>query len=288
MDADCRWHGERRASSRIRRAGNARVVARSPRTARAVSCRRRPARLHPRRARPHSGRSASDATAAGSPRGLPRRIREPLRRPGRRARVACGCVGRERRPVLERRSARTESRSAHGCWRRGGGSIRRSRTAQQPREYVGRPHPNRRRMIRPVTLFTGQWADMPLATLAAKAREWGYDGLELACWGDHFDVRRALAEADYCDRVRALLAENGLRVFAISNHLVGQCVCDPIDRRHAAIAPPHVWGDGHPEGVRRRAAEEMIATAHAAAKLGVRTVNGFTGSPIWHLLYSFP
>ena len=143
-------------------------------------------------------------------------------------------------------------------------------------------------MIRPVTLFTGQWADMPLATLAAKAREWGYDGLELACWGDHFDVRRALAEADYCDRVRALLAENGLRVFAISNHLVGQCVCDPIDRRHAAIAPPHVWGDGDPEGVRRRAAEEMIATAQAAAKLGVRTVNGFTGSPIWHLLYSFP
>lgn len=143
-------------------------------------------------------------------------------------------------------------------------------------------------MIRPVTLFTGQWADMPIATLAAKARDWGYDGLELACWGDHFDVRRALEEDDYCDRVHALLAEYGLEVFAISNHLVGQCVCDPIDERHAAIAPPHVWGDGDAEGVRQRAAAEMIATAQAAAKLGVRVVNGFTGSPIWHLLYSFP
>ena len=29
-------------------------------------------------------------------------------------------------------------------------------------------------------------------------------------------------------------------------------------------------------------------TARAAAKLGVKVVNGFTGSSIWHLLYSFP
>ncbi len=143
-------------------------------------------------------------------------------------------------------------------------------------------------MIRPVTLFTGQWADMPLAELAAKARSWGYDGLELACWGDHFDVRRALDDDDYCAERRALLGDHGLDVWAISNHLVGQAVCDPIDERHRAILPAHVWGDGDPDGVRARAADEMIATARAAARLGVRIVNGFTGSPIWHLLYSFP
>ena len=34
-------------------------------------------------------------------------------------------------------------------------------------------------MSRPVTLFTGQWADLPLAVLAEKAAAWGYDGLEL-------------------------------------------------------------------------------------------------------------
>ncbi len=143
-------------------------------------------------------------------------------------------------------------------------------------------------MGRPVTLFTGQWADLPLETLAEKAAAWGYDGLELACWGDHFDVRRALEDDAYCAGRHELLARHGLKVYAISNHLVGQAVCDLIDERHEAILPPHVWGDGNPVGVRRRAAEEMRATARAAARLGVTVVNGFTGSSIWHLLYSFP
>ena len=143
-------------------------------------------------------------------------------------------------------------------------------------------------MTRPVTLFTGQWADLPLEALAAKARAWGYDGLELACWGDHFDVRKALSDPGYCDGRRELLARHGLDVFAISNHLVGQAVCDRIDDRHRSILPPHVWGDGSPAGVRQRAADEMKNTARAAARLGVRVVPGFTGSSIWHLLYSFP
>ena len=143
-------------------------------------------------------------------------------------------------------------------------------------------------MPRPVTLFTGQWADLPLEELAARARHWGYDGLELACWGDHFDVARALAEPDYVEGRRELLARHGLECFAISTHLVGQAVCDPIDERHRRILPDHVWGDGEPEGVRRRAAAEVADAARAAARFGVNQVNGFTGSAIWHLLYSFP
>jgi sugar phosphate isomerase/epimerase len=143
-------------------------------------------------------------------------------------------------------------------------------------------------MGRPVTLFTGQWADLPLAELARMTGRWGYDGLELACWGDHFEVDRALAEDGYVGTLQALLNEQGLRVWALGAHLVGQAVCDPIDGRHKAILPPDVWGDGDPEGVRRRAAERMKDTARAAARIGVQQVNGFTGSSIWHLLYSFP
>lgn len=143
-------------------------------------------------------------------------------------------------------------------------------------------------MPRPVTLFTGQWADLPLETLCAKARSFGYDGLELACWGDHFDVRRAVSEPGYCEGRKEILARHGLRVFAISNHLVGQAVCDRIDERHRSIVPEHVWGDGDPEGVRRRAAEDMMDAARAASRMGVGVVNGFTGSSIWHLLYAFP
>jgi sugar phosphate isomerase/epimerase len=143
-------------------------------------------------------------------------------------------------------------------------------------------------MARPVTLFTGQWADLPLETLAQKAKSWGYDGLELACWGDHFEVDKALKDDNYCKAKRALLDKLGLKVFAISNHLVGQCICDNIDARHKAILGPEIWGNGDPEGVRQRAAQQMTDAGKAAKKLGVGVVNGFTGSSIWHMLYSFP
>ena len=156
-------------------------------------------------------------------------------------------------------------------------------------------------MKRSVTLFTGQWADLPLAELAPLAKKMGYDGLELACWGDHFDVEAATASPAYARERWELLADHGLTCVALSNHLVGQAVCDPIDARHQAILSPAVWGDGDPEGVRRRAAATLIATGQAAraffdarpASLAhtaphAPVVNGFTGSSIWHALYAFP
>jgi sugar phosphate isomerase/epimerase len=144
-------------------------------------------------------------------------------------------------------------------------------------------------MARSVTLFTGQWADLTLDTVAQKAKSFGYDGLELACWGDHFEVDKALSDDKYVQSRKDILAKHGLKVFAISNHLVGQCVADAIiDQRHKEILPPRLWGDGNPDGVRKRCAEEMKDTARAAAKFGVKVVNGFTGSPIWHMIYRFP
>jgi sugar phosphate isomerase/epimerase len=144
-------------------------------------------------------------------------------------------------------------------------------------------------MGRSVTLFTGQWADLPLETLAKKAAEWGFDGLELACWGDHFEIDKALEDDGYLRRKRELLERHGLQCVAISTHLVGQAVADKIiDERHKGIVPPRIWGDGDPEGVRQRAAEDVKNAARAAAAFGVKIVNGFTGSPIWHVLAMFP
>jgi sugar phosphate isomerase/epimerase len=137
-------------------------------------------------------------------------------------------------------------------------------------------------------MFTGQWADLPLADLARKCKGFGYDGLELACWGDHFEVQKALADNGYCAKKRELLEKNDMQVFAISAHLVGQAVLDNIDSRHKVILPDYIWGDGNPAGVNSRAAEELKNSARAAQKLGVEVVNGFTGSSIWHLIYSFP
>jgi sugar phosphate isomerase/epimerase len=144
-------------------------------------------------------------------------------------------------------------------------------------------------MPRPITLFTGQWADLPFEEVARLASSWGYDGLEVACWGDHLDPNRGATDDAYLDEKRAVLDKYGLGVYAISNHLKGQAVCDdPIDGRHRDILPDEIWGDGDPEGVRQRAAEEMKNTARTAARLGVDTVVGFTGSAIWKYVAMFP
>jgi len=143
-------------------------------------------------------------------------------------------------------------------------------------------------MARPITLCTSQWVDLPLKTLVKKAEHWELDGLELACDGDHFQVQKAKENSEYLQEKQALFKEHGLQCWAIANHLVGQCVCDPIDRRHKSILPHRIWGDGNPEGVRQRAAEEMRHTATTAKRFGVEIVTGFTGSSVWHLLYPFP
>ena len=141
-------------------------------------------------------------------------------------------------------------------------------------------------MARKITLYTAQWGDMSLETICSKAKEFGYDGLELACNDNHLDMSKL--SQGYCDSILNLLAKYNLELFTVSNHVVSQCVCDRIDHRHKTILPARVWGDGDPEGVRRRAAEEMMLIGEATRMLGGSTVVGFTGSPIWHLLYSFP
>lgn len=154
-------------------------------------------------------------------------------------------------------------------------------------------------MARPLTIFTGQWADMKLEDLAPLAKKMGYEGLEIALTANHFDITKADDEA-YLKGRWDILEKNSLNCYALSNHLVGQCVCDNIDVRHKAILQDYLWGDGDPEGVRRRAAEEMKKTARVCKKfMSMRpkslaaspippTVTGFTGSSIWQYLYSFP
>ena len=131
----------------------------------------------------------------------------------------------------------------------------------------------------PVTLFTGQWADLPFEQVAKLAADWGYDGLEIAASGDHLDLKRADEDPNYLKSRLEILNRYGLQVHAISNHLTGQAVCDdPIDFRHQAMVRGYTWADGDAEGVRQRAAEDMKRAARVARKLDVNVVVGFTGS----------
>jgi sugar phosphate isomerase/epimerase len=142
-------------------------------------------------------------------------------------------------------------------------------------------------MARPITLFTGQWADVPLEPLAEKASRWGYDGLELVCLGDHLDPDRAAVDKSYCEKQLNILKRHHLKLFAINNAIAGQLVCDPNnDGRSDRFAPSRCAGDS--EKKRAWAVESMKNSARAAKNLGLKTVVGFTGSSIWHLIYGFP
>jgi sugar phosphate isomerase/epimerase len=144
-------------------------------------------------------------------------------------------------------------------------------------------------MARPVILCSAAWADVPMEELTAHAAEWGYQGFDLCCWGDHFEVQRALAEDDYCSGKLELLRRHELEVPVFSCHRVGQVIGDTIDpARHRDLVPDYVWGDGDPGGVRERAVEELVACARAVQKMGGGVLSGFTGSPLWPAVSSYP
>jgi len=141
-------------------------------------------------------------------------------------------------------------------------------------------------MARPVTLFTGQWADLPFATLCQKLKAWGYDGPEIACWGDHMEPKKAATDPRYVEAKKKVLADNKLQLFALGAHLSGQCVGDLWDPRLDAFAPPECKGS--PEKTRAWAIQEMKYTAQAAKNMGCKVVTGFMGSAVWKYWYSFP
>ena len=140
-------------------------------------------------------------------------------------------------------------------------------------------------MARPVTLFTGQWADLSMEELAPLAQKMCYEGLEIATWGQ-IDVRKAAGGKAYCDSLWDQLKSHNLGCWALGAHLTGQCVGDNWDPRLDGFAPAKYAGK--PEEIRKWAIEEMAYTAQAAKAMGLKIVTGFMGSPIWAYWYSFP
>lgn len=140
--------------------------------------------------------------------------------------------------------------------------------------------------MRPVTIFTGQWADLSFEDLCQKVSNWGYDGVEIACWGDHMDVRKAATDPKYVEEKKKILKKYNLGCWALGAHLSGQCVGDRYDERINAFAPDAA--KGKPAEIVKWATEEMKYTAQAAKKMGCSVVTGFMGSPIWAFWYSFP
>lgn len=137
-----------------------------------------------------------------------------------------------------------------------------------------------------VTLCTIQWADIPFDELCTLAKKMGYDGLEVACWGNGIDVDRAISDESYVNWMKENLKKNGLVMTALAVHIIGQCVGDDPDPRLNNFAPSALANN--PEAIRQWAIDTMMKVPVVAAKFGVHVVTGFTGSPIWKYMYSFP
>jgi len=140
-------------------------------------------------------------------------------------------------------------------------------------------------MARLITLASGQFGDLDLEDLCLLARNMGYEGLELATHA-HLNVNKVLHEDGYINWVKNTLAKYDLKCYAISAHLVGQCVGDRWDPRLDNFVPRELAGQ--PNKIKEWAIQEMIDTAYAAKALGVDVVTCFMGSPIWSWWYSFP
>ncbi|MBQ0006232.1 MAG: sugar phosphate isomerase/epimerase [Alistipes sp.] len=141
-------------------------------------------------------------------------------------------------------------------------------------------------MPRLVTLMSCQWADMDLDTLCGKAARMGYDGIELAIWGNHLDPLKAAEDDSYVESIKAVFKKHNLVVKALCAHVPSQCVGDYNDPRLDNFAPAEYAGK--PDEIRKWAVKTMKAAAIAARKLGAYCVTGFVGSPIWKWFYSFP
>ena len=85
--------------------------------------------------------------------------------------------------------------------------------------------------MRPLTIFSGQWTDMPLMTFAKKAASWGYEGIEVAC-GAHLDPVKAAKSKKYCKEILDTLKVNNL----IS--------CNKVHFRHSGQGN-FAFADGH-------------------------------------------
>ena len=141
-------------------------------------------------------------------------------------------------------------------------------------------------MTRPITIFSGQWADLPFEKFCEKAKSFGYEGIEIACWGDHLDLKKAATDLKYVEERKNILKANNLKVLAIGTHSIGQCIDGNEDPRLASLLPPGV--SAKPEDARKWAIQEMKHAAAAAKNMGVKIVTGFIGSPIWQYWYSYP
>ena len=136
-----------------------------------------------------------------------------------------------------------------------------------------------------IGLLTVLFNDKPLEEVADYAAGLGYEAFELAAWrgSNHFDTDRAKENPQYARDIKKMLADRGIMISALSNHLSSQMVLPFSD------ASLDEWaGTSDKEEMVRFGTEHIIKTAEVASELEVPVVCGFFGSTVWESWYIWP
>ena len=143
-------------------------------------------------------------------------------------------------------------------------------------------------------LFLAQFAgdDAPfnsLESIAQWAGNLGFKGIQMPSWdGRLFDLDKAAADVNYCNQVKATLAEHGLELTELSTHLQGQLVAvhPAYDQMFDGFAPESVHND--PQARQAWAIDQMMKAAQASKNFGLTEHVTFSGALLWPYLYPWP
>lgn len=96
-------------------------------------------------------------------------------------------------------------------------------------------------MERPVTIFTGQWADLGLEEMCRTAKDMGYDGLEIASWGQ-IDLQKAAEDPEYVKNLKGTLEKYGLGCWAIGRPPAGPVCGRCVGPASGRVRAPRIGG----------------------------------------------
>jgi sugar phosphate isomerase/epimerase len=117
----------------------------------------------------------------------------------------------------------------------------------------------------------------------------GYKGVQIPAWdGRLIDLAKAASSQTYCDELTGIAASHGLAITELATHLQGQLVAvnPAFDEAFDGFAPAEVHGN--PVARQKWAVEQMLNSAKASKRLGLKAHATFSGSLAWPFVYPWP
>lgn len=117
----------------------------------------------------------------------------------------------------------------------------------------------------------------------------GFKGVQIPSWDKRiFDLEKAAESQTYCDEVAGVAREHGIAITELGTHLQGQLVAvhPAYDEAFDGFAPEAMRKN--PQARQAWAVEQMVLSAKASKRLGLKSNVSFPGALAWPFLYPWP